>query len=76
MPRHCRDQAISSDASSSPAEQHAQEALAQGARFAADLAIARWSGHDHPAMPARAAWFARAQRDFQSWLEQGGFHGE
>jgi len=55
-------------------------ARAQCAQFPARLALARWSsgghtphlpGQGHP--PLRAAWFARAQRDFQAWLEQGGF---
>jgi len=54
------------------------------AAFPTRLALARWTrGGDIPHvyssthnMPARGAWFARAQRDFQAWLEQGGFHGE
>jgi hypothetical protein len=43
------------------------------------LAIARWtSGGDVPhlpgqAAPLRAAWFARVEREFQAWLEHGGF---
>ncbi|KQQ87987.1 hypothetical protein ASF77_14805 [Massilia sp. Leaf139] len=55
-------------------------ARSQCAQFPTRLALARWtssgnlphlSGHGRP--PLRAAWFARAQRDFQAWLEQGGF---
>lgn len=55
-------------------------ARAQCAQFPTRLALARWTsggnvphlqGHAHP--PLRAAWFARAQREFQSWLEHGGF---
>ncbi|QNB01008.1 hypothetical protein [Massilia sp. Se16.2.3] len=48
--------------------------------FPTNLALARWTagcclphlaGSAHP--PLRAAWFARAQREFQAWLESGGF---
>ena len=55
-------------------------ARSQCAQFPTRLALARWTsggnvahlpGHAHP--PLRAAWFARAQRDFQAWLENGGF---
>jgi hypothetical protein len=55
-------------------------ARAQCAQFPTRLALARWTsggnvphlrGKDNP--PLRAAWFAQAQRDFQAWLEQGGF---
>ncbi len=55
-------------------------ARAQCAQFPARLALARWTqGGDLPhlrgqvTLPMRAAWFSRAQRDFQAWLEQGGF---
>jgi hypothetical protein len=54
-------------------------ARSQCSHFPTRLAIARWtSGGDVPqlpgqAAPLRAAWFARAERDFQAWLEQGGF---
>jgi hypothetical protein len=54
-------------------------ARSQCSQFPARLAIARWtSGGDVPhlpgqAAPLRAAWFARAERDFQAWLENGGF---
>lgn len=52
--------------------------------FPARLALARWmQGGDIPhvyastrQVPARAAWYAQAQREFQAWLENGGFHGE
>jgi hypothetical protein len=27
-------------------------------------------------VPMRAAWYAQAQRHFQSWLEDGGFHAD
>lgn len=55
-------------------------ARAQCAHFPTRLALARWTsggnaphllGYSNP--PLRAAWFARAQRDFQAWLEKGGF---
>ena len=48
--------------------------------FPTRLAFARWTRggniphlHGQTNAPLRAAWFARAQRDFQSWLEAGGF---
>jgi hypothetical protein len=55
-------------------------AHAQCAQFPTRLALARWTGggnvphlHGDTQPPLRAAWFARAQRDFQAWLESGGF---
>ena len=55
-------------------------ARSQCARFPTRLALARWTrGGNTPhlqgpaKLPLRAAWFDRAQRDFQAWLEQGGF---
>jgi len=55
-------------------------ARSQCAQFPTRLALARWtSGGNVPHLrgngnpPLRAAWFDRAQRDFQAWLEQGGF---
>ena len=55
-------------------------ARSQCAQFPTRLALARWTsggsvphlrGNGNP--PLRAAWFACAQRDFQAWLENGGF---
>jgi hypothetical protein len=55
-------------------------ARSQCAQFPTRLALARWTcggtiphlrGNGNP--PLRAAWFACAQRDFQAWLERGGF---
>lgn len=52
------------------------------ALFPARLALARWCSpaglpHLHDAagahVPLRAAWLVQAQRDFQGWLENGGF---
>ena len=52
----------------------------QSALFPTRLALARWTrggdlphlyGQAHP--PGRAAWFAEAERNFQAWLELGGF---
>ena len=49
------------------------------ALFPTRLALARWCNGDlpHPhhahQPPLRAAWLAKAQRDFQAWLENGGF---
>lgn len=55
-------------------------ARSQCAQFPTRLALARWTrGGNVPHLPAdsnpplRAAWFARAQREFQAWLENGGF---
>jgi hypothetical protein len=47
------------------------------------MALARWMrGGDIPHvhaserhMPMRATWYAQAQRQFQDWLDAGGFHG-
>jgi hypothetical protein len=52
------------------------------AAFPARLALARWTrGGDVPHVfasnrdtPKRAAWYAHTQRQFQAWLEAGGFH--
>ena len=48
--------------------------------FPTRLAFARWTRggnvphlHGQTNAPLRAAWFGRAQRDFQAWLEAGGF---
>lgn len=54
------------------------------AAFSARLALARWTrGGDIPHvfssvrnLPARAVWYAEAERQFQAWLERGGFHAE
>jgi hypothetical protein len=50
------------------------------ALFPTKLALARWtSGSSQPhlhtgdGLPLRAAWLAQAQRDFQAWLDHGGF---
>lgn len=55
-------------------------ARSQSTLFPTRLALARWTtGGDAPHLhsntnaPLRAAWFARAQRDFQAWLDAGGF---
>lgn len=55
-------------------------ARSQSTLFPTRLALARWTaGGDVPHLhsnlnaPLRAAWFARAQRDFQAWLDSGGF---
>jgi hypothetical protein len=50
--------------------------------FTTRLALARWTrGGDIPhvhcfehQLPMRAGWYEQAQRDFQAWLEMGGFH--
>jgi hypothetical protein len=52
--------------------------------FPTQMALARWTrGGDIPHVfsatrhaPLRSAWYAQAQRDFQSWLEDGGFYAE
>jgi hypothetical protein len=50
------------------------------ALFPTRMALARWtSGMHEPhlcsseAVPLRSAWFAQAQRNFQAWLDHGGF---
>jgi hypothetical protein len=54
----------------------------QSALFPTRLALARWTmGGDFPhlhggaaaRLPLRAAWYASATRNFQDWLECGGF---
>lgn len=52
----------------------------QSALFPTRLALARWSmGGDFPhlhsgaKLPLRAAWYGQATRNFQEWLESGGF---
>jgi hypothetical protein len=52
--------------------------------FPTRLALARWTrGGDIPHVyssthhaPLRAAWYAQVERQFQAWLEDGGFHTE
>ncbi len=55
-------------------------AHSQCSQFPTRLALARWTSggnvphlHGNTNPPLRAAWFARAQREFQAWLEDGGF---
>ena len=65
------------------ADAHARIAIEQSAMHAARLAIARWrSGSvffpqrqvDAALRPSvQAAWYAQAQKNFQQWLECGGF---
>jgi hypothetical protein len=66
-------------------EQAYQPAAAEYvAIFPTRLALARWMrGGDIPHVfsstrnvSLRAAWYAQAQRDFQSWLEDGGLHAD
>ena len=52
----------------------------QAALFPTRLALARWSmGGDFPhlhsgaKLPVRAAWYAQATRNFQEWIDCGGF---
>lgn len=61
-------------------EQRKQLAREHSALFPTRLALARWASsnhvphlHDHHHPPLRAAWLGRAQRDFQAWLDSGGF---
>ncbi|WP_152594518.1 hypothetical protein [Massilia sp. BSC265] len=61
-----------------PAERH-QIARFHAALFPTRLALSRWQhgGHvphlHHGAPTLRAAWYAAARRDFQAWLDRGGF---
>jgi hypothetical protein len=68
---------IASDQAHRPADEYV-------AVFPTRLALARWMrGGDIPHVftstrnvPVRAVWYDQAQRHFQSWLEDGGFHAE
>lgn len=61
-----------------PAERR-QMARFHAALFPTRLALSRWQhgGHiphlHHGAPALRAAWYAAARRDFQAWLDRGGF---
>ena len=61
-----------------PAERR-QIARTHAALFPTRLALSRWQygGHiphlHHGAPALRAAWYANARRDFQAWLDRGGF---
>ena len=61
-----------------PAERR-QIARYHAALFPTRLALSRWQhgGHiphlHHGAPALRAAWYAAARRDFQAWLDRGGF---
>ena len=56
-----------------------QIARFHAALFPTRLPLARWQNgghlpHLHSGEPAlRAVWFATARRDFQAWLDRGGF---
>jgi hypothetical protein len=59
-------------------EERRDQAREQSAIFPTRLALARWMSGDEPVShfshpPLRAAWLAKAQRDFQAWLDGGGF---
>ncbi len=64
-----------------PAERR-QIARLHAALFPTRLALSRWQHggqipHLHQGAPAlRAAWYATARRDFQAWLDRGGFSQE
>ena len=63
-------------------DRHSRSAADYVAVFPTRLALERWMrGGDVPHVmtmthnvPARAAWYARAQGQFQAWLGDGGFH--
>lgn len=72
-----------STSSSSPAKSSGTKVAQEyAAIFPTRLALARWThGGDIPhvhcfehQLPMRAGWYGQAQRQFQSWLEAGGFH--
>jgi hypothetical protein len=74
------DHALPTVASASVRAARLALARSQCSQFPTRLALARWTcGGSVPHLnsevspPLRAAWFDRAQRDFQAWLEQGGF---
>lgn len=62
-------------------EERTTIAREHSALFPTCLALARWTSsnevpHLHNAQhqaSLRAAWLAKAQRDFQAWLDRGGF---
>jgi len=65
--------------------EHASHVASEyAAVFPTRLALARWTrGGDTPHVfasahnvPMRAAWYGQAQRQFQAWLEDGGFHAD
>lgn len=66
-----------------PAERR-QIASTHAALFPTRLALSRWQhgghiphlhhgGASHATPALRAAWYAAARRDFQAWLDRGGF---
>jgi hypothetical protein len=66
----------------SMADAHTRIALEHSAMVSAQLAIARWSNGtlgEHAPLSAldevasRGRWLTQAQRQFQDWLEHGGF---
>ena len=63
---------------SDPAERQ-ENARFHAAMFSTQLALARWQNGSavlqvQAGAPAlRAAWYATAERDFQAWLDRGGF---
>ncbi|VXC65620.1 hypothetical protein [Massilia sp. 9I] len=60
-------------------DERRQIARYHAALFPTRLALSRWQhgGHiphlHHGAPAVRAAWYAAARRDFQAWLDRGGF---
>ena len=60
-------------------DEREQIARLHAALFPTRLALSRWQHggnipHLHYGAPAlRAAWYATARRDFQAWLDRGGF---
>jgi len=60
-------------------DERRQIARIHAALFPTRLALSRWQhgGHiphlHHGAPALRAAWYAAARRDFQAWLDRGGF---
>ncbi|GAB3459572.1 hypothetical protein GCM10027321_17630 [Massilia terrae] len=59
-------------------EERKNNAREQSAIFPTKLALVRWMSGAEPQLhhsqpPLRAAWLAKAQRDFQAWLDDGGF---
>ncbi|HZV66872.1 MAG TPA: hypothetical protein VFG03_18390 [Telluria sp.] len=81
-PKPCQSGLDLPPSTASRADTHSQLAIEQAALHSARLALARWrSGSAFPQRQVdaalrpsvQAAWYAETQKNFQRWLEGGGF---